>query len=62
MLPRMSANPVPEQSEKKHEDTKAGDLASILERPSYRVVTASSGEESPPLPLRGSRCSPLARQ
>jgi len=32
MLPRMSANPVPEQSEAKHEDTKASDLASILER------------------------------
>ena len=32
MLPRMSANPVPEQTEAKHEDTKASDLGGILER------------------------------
>ena len=39
MLPRMSANPVPEKEAKHeasasgaHEDTKASDLASILER------------------------------
>ncbi len=32
MLPRMSANPVPEHKEATHEDTKASDLGAILER------------------------------